>query len=801
MKRLILYFMVFSVSMSLGLAEGGRPKIGLVLSGGGARGFAHVGTLHMIDSLKIPIDYIVGTSMGGVVGALYAIGYDAIEIENLINSVDWKQMLSDDPPRDMVSYVEKYDDNLYQFDFGFSGYLPAAPSGLISGQHISLMLSRMTFAFEHVDNFDALPIPFRCVAVDLISGREVILDKGSLSKAIRSTMSIPSLFSPVEWGDSLLIDGGLLNNLPTDIAQEMGSELLIAVNVGRPKRTKDQLGDLIDILEQSISIPGYLKEEKNIKLANILISPDLSKLSQADFSKQNVKGIVKEGYRAARASLPQLKALMDSLGLATRVSEFELKVEPSLVSSLRIAGNTTLPFEYVYNSLDLNPGDSLNYMQLIDKIRALRANPRFNRVSYSINLNESADLDVFVRVKELSRPVIFSFKIYGNESLSFPYLYNFMGIKPGDEFDITAIEAKITELYSLGYYETVNYDIIPVNKDQIIFNLHLKEKSNQRLSLGVHYNDFHYILAHLRWINANTLIRGLRLQAHLDFVGLTHFQIKAFYPKGSKGFLFYPFIQAEYHDERVPVNDLNGPIALYNDSFYKFKLGVGFWPSKSTQLELGLERVAYDITPEIGTRGLPEWQNNLNLVTASLDIDGLDRSLIPTSGWRLNSGFEWSSTKLNSVFNYTRFQIMYETYMQTSANTNYRFKAHFGAAAGVDSLNYLWFYTGGPDSFVGIDYFRLGWVRVANFRLDRRYQLNEQTYLTSSYNIAPNFNWLKGEQFYPSTVTFIQGLGVGVLYDSPLGPIELTYSRGDSDLNENMHFKSSFVYFTVGGHF
>lgn len=180
----------------------------MILSGGGALGFAHIPTLKILDSLEIPIDYIAGTSMGGIAGALYSIGYSGIELEHLVKSVDWLELFSDKPNRDLIPYFLKKDDGKYQFSFGIEGNNILPPSGLIRGQKISLLLSKLTYAYEKVPDFDHLPIPYRCTAIDLITGNEVILKDGSLAKTMRSTMAIPTAFYPVAWGDSLLIDGG-----------------------------------------------------------------------------------------------------------------------------------------------------------------------------------------------------------------------------------------------------------------------------------------------------------------------------------------------------------------------------------------------------------------------------------------------------------------------------------------------------------------------------------------------------------------------------------------------------------------
>lgn len=225
-----------------------NPKIGLVLSGGGALGFAHIPILKAIDSLGIPIDYIAGTSMGGIASALYSIGYSGEELEYLVKNVDWNEIFTDEPERDLKPYFIKKDDGFFQFHFGFDENVITPPTGLIRGQKISLFLSKLTYPFEKIKDFDQLPIPFRCVAVDLLTANEVVLKSGSLSKAMRSTMAIPTIFNPVTWGDSLLIDGGLVNNVPVDVVREMGADYVIAVNVGRPLKKRSELKSMFDML-------------------------------------------------------------------------------------------------------------------------------------------------------------------------------------------------------------------------------------------------------------------------------------------------------------------------------------------------------------------------------------------------------------------------------------------------------------------------------------------------------------------------------------------------------------------------
>src|SRR6056297_2086311 len=226
LKRLILILIFLLLVGNINpckAAPVNRPKVGLALSGGGALGLAHIGILKKIDSLEIPVDYIAGTSMGGLVGGLYACGYSAKQIEKIVDDINWEHLFRDVPARKHLPYFVKQDLHKYQFNINMNKFQPEMP-GVINGQKVELLLSRLTYKYNTVRNFDKLPIPFRCVSVDLVSGTEVIHKSGVLSEALRATMSVPSIFAPVKMGDSLLVDGGLLNNIPVDVVKNMGGD-------------------------------------------------------------------------------------------------------------------------------------------------------------------------------------------------------------------------------------------------------------------------------------------------------------------------------------------------------------------------------------------------------------------------------------------------------------------------------------------------------------------------------------------------------------------------------------------------
>ena len=349
-----------------------RPKIGLVLSGGGAKGFAHIGILKMLDSLQIPIDYIAGTSMGGITGALYAIGYNGLELERLINQNDWEEIFTDEPPRKMLPYFQKRDTGKYQFEFGLKKIIPMPPSGLIFGQKISLLFSSLTFPYERITDFDKLPIPFQCVAVDLVTGNQVVLKSGSLAKAMRATMAIPSVFSPVEWGDSLLIDGGFLNNLPVDVVKEMGADIVIAVDVESPLKEREELNSAFDVLNQTITLLGLDYKKKNVEMVDLLIHPDISEFTSADFDNKKIRRIIQKGDEAAQESIEELLALKEKYQLRQIAdsSRLDFLTSPPRIYSLQITGHTTLPFQFIYEQLNLKPNDVLKPSILKKRISA-----------------------------------------------------------------------------------------------------------------------------------------------------------------------------------------------------------------------------------------------------------------------------------------------------------------------------------------------------------------------------------------------------------------------------------------------
>jgi NTE family protein len=289
-------------------SRAGRRRIGLVLSGGGARGLAHIGVLEWLEQHRIPVDYIAGTSMGGLVGGLYATGMRPEEIRRLASTLDWDKLLSGPPSYNELSFRRKEDRRAYPtiLEFGWRNGL-RLPRAINPTHYVGLLLDRLTLPYSTVPSFDDLPIPFRCVATDMIAAQPVVLKDGSLAQALSATMAIPGIFTPVEIEGKVLADGGLLDNVPSDVVQAMGADLIIAVNVGTPLGTRKDLQTLPGILSQVIGVTTIGNERRGLQLADIVITPELNGYTSFDFKDRAV--IEQRGYIAAALHAAELEAL------------------------------------------------------------------------------------------------------------------------------------------------------------------------------------------------------------------------------------------------------------------------------------------------------------------------------------------------------------------------------------------------------------------------------------------------------------------------------------------------------------
>ncbi len=342
-----------------------RPRIGLVLGGGGARGAAHIGVLKELERLRVPVDAIAGTSMGAIVGGLYATGKSAAEIEDIVNSMDWAAALSDVPQRRDLSFRRKQDDREYpvNFELGLKGTELQLPKGAIQGQKLDLLLRELTLGASHIEDFDELPIPFRAVAADIVAGEQVVLDEGDLAQAIRASMSVPAVFDPVRVDDKMLVDGGIIGNLPVDVVREMGVDIVIAVDVEFPLYPAVELDSVLTISEQMLTIlirRETTRQIDSLSADDVLIRPDLGLFASANFDE--VVDTIEPGVEATRGQAARLAhlALAEDAWRQHLASRGTATTGADKLAFVRVEHDGGLAPRILESKLDVEAGDDID---------------------------------------------------------------------------------------------------------------------------------------------------------------------------------------------------------------------------------------------------------------------------------------------------------------------------------------------------------------------------------------------------------------------------------------------------------
>lgn len=362
-----------------------RPKIGLVLSGGGAKGLAHVGVLKVLEDAGIVPDYITGTSMGSIIGGLYACGYSANQLDSIVRSANWNLLLSDQIPLRNVVPEEKKDYYRFLTEFNITSDGIKLKAGLIQGQLITEFLSQLTWRVAHIKDFDELPIPFRCVAADLISGKPYIFKNGDLSTAMRASMSIPSVFTPVIYNGMFLVDGGVLDNFPVKLCKEMGADIIIGVNVGfTDTYTQQNLNSIHKVLIASSSIGSNLLQEEANRLTDLLIQPDLKPYTTASFF--DAGKIIDLGMRHTIPYLDKMVELADSAYQNHPPHTVKKYTSPNKIriNQIKTKKLEYISHEFVISQLGFDVGDSVTVKQVNNGLRKLLGTRFIDHANYQL---------------------------------------------------------------------------------------------------------------------------------------------------------------------------------------------------------------------------------------------------------------------------------------------------------------------------------------------------------------------------------------------------------------------------------
>jgi len=413
--RRVLAVLCLLAAFAAAAHDGPRPRIGLVLAGGGAKGSAHIGVLKVLEELRIPIDAIAGTSMGALVGGGYAAGLSADEMDTAVTSVDWNQLFDDDPPR--AEWPMRRKEESLRPTFGFSigrrdGKF-SLPKGAISGQEVLLYLSQLTKDAEGANHFDQLPIPFRAVATDLETGEMVVMDQGPLPIAMRASMAVPGVFAPLETDDRIYVDGGLVRNLPVDIAREMGVDRLIVVKLDSDPPTRKQLSTVLGSIGQMVNFVFAQNEARSLSeidpQRDILVRPQLGDIGSGDFNRG--PEAIATGVAAARQVSDQLAGLAVSREeyAAWRASVMRRRQPVERIDEVRVVGLERVSAELFESVVADHEDKPLDRDQLKNDLNRLYGRGEFERINYRVEREDGRNLLIVDAIEKSWGPGYLSF--------------------------------------------------------------------------------------------------------------------------------------------------------------------------------------------------------------------------------------------------------------------------------------------------------------------------------------------------------------------------------------------------------
>jgi len=509
-----------------------RPKVGLVLSGGGARGAAHIGVLKELERLQVPVDFIAGTSMGAIIGGLYASGMSASEIEKALLDIDWDQALSDEPKRNKLSFRRKRDDDniLVNASAGLNEGKIQLPKGLLEGQNLGLILKSLTLHVAQIHNFDELSIPFRAVASDISTGQAVVMAGGDLAAAMRASMAVPTFFSPVEIDGKLLVDGGVSDNLPVGVVRKMGAGVVIAVDISTPLSGKAEMKNLFSITEQLTSILTRSNTERSLATLtdrDILILPDLGEIGSTDFK---IAGqTIEKGLAEARAQEPKLKqlSLTDNTYQKYLIAKIPDKTRSPVIGFIHLNNQSRLDDAVLRSKLAVKPGDPLDLEKLEKGIGVLYGMNLFQKVSYRV-VEEDGRQGLTIDVVEkpwgpnyLQAGLSFEGLFSGNSSFNIAAGYRRTALNTlGGEWFTLAQAGNDMRLYSdiyqpldvdgryflNPYIDLQRYSLIQYDGDQRLSE-HLISSATAALEGGRNIGNWGELRLGLSWSDGNTEVQ------------------------------------------------------------------------------------------------------------------------------------------------------------------------------------------------------------------------------------------------------------------------------------------------------
>ncbi|MGA8853887.1 MAG: patatin-like phospholipase family protein [Christiangramia sp.] len=738
MKKL-LAFLFFSFTLLSYGQEKDEPKIGLVLSGGGAKGLAHIGVLKVLEEEGVKIDYIGGTSMGAIIGGLYASGYTANELDSIFNQTNFDILIQDDLPRRAKTFYEKEDSEKYAITLPFDNFDISFPTGLFRGQNIYNLMSRLTIHVSDVNDFSKLPIPFFCVAANVETGEAVILDKGSLAKAISASGAIPTILSPIKIDDQLLTDGGVANNYPVEELRRRGADIIIGVDVQDSLVKREKLRSVFEIMSQISNFRTINDMKEKIPLTDIYIKPDISPFSVMSFDEGNA--IIDSGRVAALHKLNEIQKLPYNRD-EKYVREKIKKVDTFNISGLSLEGNNTYPRAYVQGKLKLDYDEPYNFDDLNIGLNNLSATGNFERINYQL-LPEDDDGNyvLAMQIEESENKMLLRLGLHYDE------LY-----KSGALVNLTRKSLLFTN-------DVVSMDFIVGDNLRYNFNYYLDKGYYWSVGFNSRYNTFE------KYLELNS-IRSVKEPDELQ----------------------------QFRELEVNFKDFTNQ--LYVETLFQqvFSIGAGF---EHKYLKLS----SATFNDQNQNSELVFDNSHYASAFSYLKFDSYDNKYFPTKGISFNGDFHVYLYSSDYNSNFEEFSIAKGAigYAVTPFNKfTTRISTETGFKIGNDGTEVLDFFLGGYGNdfinnikpFYGYDFLSLSGDSYIKALLEFDYHIFRKNHIMAGVNIANVEDRLYSSGNWFSTPDFT-GYALGYGLETFMGPLEVKYTYSPE-------IKNSYWFFSLG---
>jgi NTE family protein len=741
----ILAYVLVAVEFSAAQQKSARPKIGLTLSGGGAKGLAHIGILQAIDSAGLKIDYITGTSMGSIVGGLYAAGYSGDEVEKIARKLDWNLIFSTAPQLDAISIEEKSEYQKYAIEIPFVNGNFKIGRGIIEGQELWLKLSELFEPVYNVTDFSKLSIPFKCIGTDLETGNAVVMDHGNIVTAIRASMAIPSVFTPVRYDNKLLVDGGVVNNFPVLDVKQMGADYVIGVNLNNGLEKADSLNSALDILLQI----GFFKDASTFEAhkaqCDLYILPDLKGYGTGDFADGD--SIIDIGKEAGKLYYPYFKKLADSLSAIYGQSNFVKNRLPKnttiTISKYSVDGLNQTTDKFFFGLLNLEDNKSYSHEEMSEAIRKVYGSRRYRIVRYDFLPVGTGGTEMHFHVEE--NPLT---------AVKFALNYN--------NFTKLALKLNLTSR-DLLFKESRAMASVAVSENPRLYAEYFKYINKSRTARAV-FDVYAEAVDYPVYVDfsLNQTLRSLYNDYDVQLQG----NINRFSYVG----VGQQYIRSKIKTEESPSLIYNG----HNNYLYSYLSYVlnntdqKYFPVRGWNVS-GEAGYVYSQNPDF------EYSYNdstVNSDSVDFNYDDYFKIYLNASHFsELNSKFSWSQ-------NLTLAYLIEDN----------PYIANNFVVGGVNEI------IRNQVVFAGLNESEVKTGSIASARLALQYKLSKKAYLTGRFNIA--LYDFQGTGFSNLTAknNLLTGYGLTCAISSPIGPLEFTlmYCDQDAKLRTNINIGFGF---------